>query len=127
MISNSAAFALLAMVLMGAPVHGEKSSASLTLFYEKAIAQEILNCQEKANLQSSISPNLRIEGHRAACKELFLKTNRDRLLKKMIASHLEPKIYKVHLFLNEQFYHCCYAHLKSGPETIPPLFFYDLN
>ena len=114
MISKSAAFALLAMVLMVAPVHGEKISDSLKVFYEKAIAQEILNCQEKVNLQSSSSPSLRLEGHREACKALFLKTNRDMLLQKIITSHLEPKKYKVHLFLNEQFYHCCYAHWKSG-------------
>ena len=123
MISKSAAFALLAMVLMVAPVHGEKISDSLIIFYEKAIAQEILNCQEKVDLQSSSSPNLRLEGHREACKALFLKTNKDRLLKKMIASNLEPKKYKVHLFLNEQFYHCCYAHWKSEPETIAPFFY----
>ena len=72
MISKSAAFALLAMILMVAPAHAEKTLDSLKLFYEKAIAQEIQNCQEKANSQSSNSPNLRLEEHREACKALFL-------------------------------------------------------
>ena len=53
---------LLAFVV--APVQGGDDAKALKVYYEKAIDQEIVNCQKMSTLRASRSHHLRMKGHR---------------------------------------------------------------
>lgn len=112
---KKAVLALLAMVVMVVPVMGVNDVKALRVYFAKTIDKEISCCQNKRFLQTSRSDNLRMEGHRAASEALFLESQKNELVKEMVASGLEPKPYKVHLFLNEKFCKTCYANWSNKP------------
>ena len=98
---------LLAVVV--APVQGGDDAQALKVYYEKAIDQEIADCQKMSALRASRSHNLRIKGHREASKALFLETHKVQLVDGMMAAKLKPKDYKVQRYLNDRFSCTCYA------------------
>ena len=98
---------LLAFVV--APVQGGDDVQALKVYYEKAIDQEIADCQKMSALRSSRSQNLRMKGHREASKALFLETHKVQLVDGMMAARIEPKDYKVQRYLNDRFSCTCYA------------------
>ena len=98
---------LLAFVV--APVQGGDDLRALKVYYEKAIDQEIADCQKKSALRASRSQNLRMKGHREASKALFLMTHKVQLVDGMMAAKLAPKDYKVQRYLNDRFSCTCYA------------------
>ncbi len=98
---------LLAFVV--APVQGGDDAQALKVYYEKAIDQEIADCQKMSALRASRSLNLRRKGHREASKALFLETHKGQLVDGMMATKLEPKDYKVQRYLNDRFSCTCYA------------------
>ena len=112
---KTAVLALVAMVVMVVPAMGGNDVQALRVYFAKTIDKEISCCQNKRSLQTSRSDNLRMEGHRAASEALFLKSQKNELIKEMVASGLEPKPYKVHLFLNEKFCKTCYANWSNKP------------
>jgi hypothetical protein len=95
--------ALLAMVAMVIPALGKSDVQSLRAYFTQAIDKEICCCQQKCALQSSRSANLRKKGHREARKAIFLKSHKEEIVEKMLSLGLEPKPYKVDLYLNHQF------------------------
>jgi hypothetical protein len=112
---KTAVWALVAVLVMVVPAMGGSDVQALRVNFAKTIDKEISCCQNKHSLQTSRSANLRMEGHRAASEALFLKSEKNELIKEMVASGLEPKPYKVHLFLNEKFCKTCYANWSNKP------------
>jgi hypothetical protein len=110
---KAAVLALLAMVVIVFPAIGGNDNQALRVYFAKYIDKEISCCQNKHFLQSSRSDNLRMKCHRASSKALFLKSHKNELIEEMVASGLEPKPYKVHLFLNEKFCKTCYANWST--------------
>lgn len=100
---------VLLVVLMAVAVEADEDSQALKAYYEKAIAQEIADCQKQSALRSSRSHNLRMKGHREASKAIFLETHRDQLVDTMVALQLRPVGYKVQRFLEDRFSCTCYA------------------
>ena len=107
---KTAVFTLVTMLVMVVPALGGNDSQELRVYFAKTIDQEISCCQNKRFLQSSRSDSLRMKGHREASKAIFLKAHKNILIDEMVASGLEPKPYKVDLFLNQEFCSSCYAH-----------------
>lgn len=79
--------------------HGE-----LAKYYNSCIVKEIVKCESKLVLLSaSKSKNLQDYAKMKAQKAEFLNAEKKMLVKEMIEMQIEPKHYKVELFLNSQF------------------------
>lgn len=73
-------------------------------YYESCIVREIEKCRSKlVLLGESKSINLQDYARIKAKKAEFFGVEKDRLVKEMIEIQLDPKHYKVELFLNSQF------------------------
>lgn len=72
--------------------------------YESCIVREIEKCRSKlVLLGGSKSKNLQDYARIKAKKAKFFGVEKDRLVKEMIEIQLNPRHYKVKLFLNSQF------------------------
>ena len=73
-------------------------------YYTSCIVKKIENCNSKfILLSSSRSNNLQEYAKLQAQKAKFLEAKKELLIKEMIDMQLEPKHYKVELFLNSRF------------------------
>ncbi len=73
-------------------------------YYESCIVREIVKCGLKmVLLRKSKSKNLQEYAQMEAQKAEFFKAEKDMLVKEMVEMQLEPKRYKVNLFLNSRF------------------------
>jgi len=73
-------------------------------YYESCIDKEIEKCNSKlVLLRTSKSKNLQDYARTEAQKAVFLDAEKEMLIKEMIEMQLEPKHYKVELFLNRRF------------------------
>ena len=76
----------------------------MATYYESCIVKKIEKCNSKlVLLSSSKSKNLQEYAKMEAQKAEFLKAEKEMLVKEMIEMNLEPKHYKVELFLNSRF------------------------
>ena len=79
--------------------HGE-----LAKFFNSCIVKEIVKCESKLVLLSaSKSKNLQDYAKMKAQKSEFLNAEKKMLVEEMIEMQIEPKHYKVELFLNSRF------------------------
>ena len=73
-------------------------------YYESCIFREIKKCDLKLVLLSkSKSKNLQDYAKREAQKAEFFMAEKDMLIKEMIETQMDPKHYKIELFLNNRF------------------------
>ena len=72
--------------------------------YEDLLDQYVNQCASKTELKSSGLINVRKAAAVAMLKGTFAKAYRTELIKGMVQGNLEPKPYKVKLFINDQFY-----------------------
>ena len=80
--------------------HGE-----LAKFFNSCIVKEILKCESKmALLSASKSKNLQDYAKMKAKKAEFLNAEKKMLVDEMIEMQIEPKHYKVELFLNSRYH-----------------------
>ena len=103
------AIALIVVALIAAPALGGDQARIKRVVYEDAIDDEIAQSRQMASLMTSRSAKLRMKGHREASMAMYLETHRDELVIDMMKMNLEPKDYKVELFLNDRFGCTCYS------------------
>ena len=73
-------------------------------YYESCIVREIKKCDLKlVLLRKSRSKNLQDYARMEALKAEFFRADKDMLVKEMIETQIEPKHYKIELFLNSRF------------------------
>ena len=73
-------------------------------YYENCIFREIKKCNLKLVLLSkSKSKNLQDYAKNEAQKVEFLKAEKDMLVQEMMETQLDPKHYKIELFINSRF------------------------
>ena len=73
-------------------------------YYESCIIKEIKKCESKVDLVSgSTSEKLQDYARIKARKAEFLRADKDILIEEMIEIQIEPKPYKIELFLNRKF------------------------
>ena len=70
---------------------------------ETLIDRYIVSCGAKSELLNSRSNTIRKSAIRSCRIANFCLTSREVLIKEMIEKNIEPKHYKVNLFLNEKF------------------------
>jgi hypothetical protein len=76
----------------------------ISKYYGSCIVREIKKCNLKLVLLSkSKSKNLQDYAKMEAQKAQFFKAEKDMLVKEMIETELDPKHYKIELFLNSRF------------------------
>ena len=79
-------------------------NSELAKFFNSCIVKEIVKCESKLVLLSaSKSKNLQDYAKMKAQKAEFLNAEKKMLVDEMIEMQIEPKHYKVELFLNSQF------------------------
>ena len=81
-----------------------QSDGHLEKYYEACIAEKIVKCQSKTEMENSRSKNLRIDAAIAAEKARFLTLNMDVLIEEMVEQKIGQKAYKIDAFLNEKFF-----------------------
>jgi len=72
--------------------------------YEDLLNQYIARCDAKIEMKNSNLSNIRRDAAIAVIKGTFAKTHREELLIDMIQKEVDPKSYKVQVYLNDQFY-----------------------
>jgi hypothetical protein len=72
--------------------------------YGQLLDQYIAKCDAKLEMKDSGLNNIRRAAATAMLKGAFAKTYRTELIDGMIQEGVEPKAYKVQLFLNDRFY-----------------------
>ena len=77
----------------------------VTKYFESCIVREIVKCDSKlVLLRTSKSKNLKNYAEMKSQKAEFLNAEKDVLVKEMMEMQLEPKPYKIELFLNSRFH-----------------------
>lgn len=70
----------------------------------EALVDEYINsCDAKSELLSSRSENIRNSARRSCMKASYCRNNREELIQEMLDRKIDPKSYKVRLFLSERF------------------------
>ena len=91
--------------LLNSAAFSDQKNTTATTYFENCIVREILKCESKLTLlATSKSQHLKDYAAVEAQKAVFLKTERDMLIKEMLEMQLEPKHYKVEVFLNSRFH-----------------------
>ena len=91
----------------------ETTAASAVGVYEQLLDQYIAKCDAKLEMKSSSLENVRRAAAVAMLKGAFVKTYREELIDNMIEDEVEPKSYKVQLYLNERFYSLVRTHKST--------------
>ena len=101
-ISLLAGFLVFMGLLTSTAFSGDQKE--IVKYYESCIFKEIQKCDLKLILLSkSRSKNLQDYAKMEAQKAEFLKAEKNMLIKEMIETQLDPKHYKIELFLNSRF------------------------
>ena len=95
----------LAMMMFAMPaVSQDAAEAEKKAKLESIVEVYILSCENKAELGSSRSKNLRHSAMLSRLKSTFCRHSKQELVDAMLKDGVEPKPYKVHHFLNARFY-----------------------
>ena len=88
----------------GLPAHGNSIKGGETKAKLESLVDEyIASCDAKSAMRSSRSENIRRSANRSCMKATYCRSTREELVKEMLENNIEPKAYKVHLYLNEKF------------------------
>lgn len=82
----------------------ETNAGQVVNVYEQLLDQYVANCDAKLEMKASNLENVRRAAAVAMLKGAFVKTYRNELISSMIEDEVEPKSYKVQLYLNDRFY-----------------------
>ena len=85
-------------------IGGDTKGAEMTIVYEELLDQHIARWDAKREMSGSGLENVRRAAAIATLKGAFAKGYRKELIESMIEEGVEPKDYKVQLYLNERFY-----------------------
>jgi hypothetical protein len=85
-------------------IGGEVNDTEMTKVYAHLVDRHIAKCDAKMEMKTSGLKNIRRAAAIATLKGTFTKNYREELIASMIEEGIEPKGYKVELYLNERFY-----------------------
>ena len=95
---------VLATTLSALPAHGTNATLPETKAKLEILVDEYISCCEaKSGLRNSRSEKIRRAAIRACTIAAYCRQSRDELVKEMLENDIEPKAYKVRLFLNDKF------------------------
>ena len=86
------------------PAHGNSTKGGETKAKLESLVDEyIASCDAKSALRNSRSDNIRRSVNRSCMKAAYCRNSREELVREMLENNIEPKAYKVRLYLNEKF------------------------
>ena len=85
-------------------IGGEVNDTEMTNVYAHLVDRHIAKCDAKSAMRTSGLENVRRAAAIATLKGAFTKNYREELIDSMIEEGIEPKDYKVELYLNDRFY-----------------------
>ena len=95
---------VLTAILCQIPAQGNITKALTTKARLEALVDEYIACCEaKSALRGSRSEKIRHSAVRSCMKADFYRYSKKELVELMLENNIEPKDYKVRLFLNERF------------------------
>ena len=95
---------VLAAILCQIPAQGSNTETVTTKARLEALVDEYIACCEaKSALRGSRSEKIRHSAVRSCMKAAYCKRSKEELVELMLENNIEPKDYKVRLFLNERF------------------------
>ncbi len=93
---------VLTAILLPAPGNSTEAG-ELKAQLEALVDEYIACCDAKSALRSSRSENIRHSAVRSCMKADFCRHSKEELVEVMLENNIEPKAYKVRLFLNHRF------------------------
>ena len=96
-------FILVTMIFAMPAICDDTKTLEIRAKLETLIDRYILSCGAKSELLNSRSNTIRKSAIRSCRIANFCLTSREVLIKEMMEKNIEPKHYKVNLFLNEKF------------------------
>ena len=91
-------------ILLPAPAPGNSTEAvEMKVQLEALVDEYIACCEAKSALRSSRSAKIRHSAVRSCRKADFCRHSKEKLVEVMLENNIEPKAYKVRLFLNHRF------------------------
>ena len=96
-------FILVTMIFAMPAIGDDTKTLEIRAKLETLIDRYILSCGAKSELLNSRSNTIRKSAIRSCRIANFCLTSREVLIKEMMEKNIEPKHYKVNLFLNEKF------------------------
>ena len=95
---------VMAAILLPAPDPGNSTEAvEMKAQLEALVDEYIACCDAKSALRSSRSEKIRHSAVRSCMKADFCRHSKEELVEVMLENNIEPKAYKVRLFLNHRF------------------------
>jgi hypothetical protein len=82
---------------------GDSNQTEMKAKLEALVDEYIKSCDAKSEMLSSRSENIRNSARRSCMKASYCRNNREELIQEMLDRKIEPKQYKVRLFLSERF------------------------
>jgi hypothetical protein len=96
---------ILAAFLCALPAHGNSNeSAETKAKLEILVDEYIACCEAKSAMRNSRSENIRRSAIRSCMKAAYCRHSREELVREMLENNIEPKAYKVRLYLNKKFH-----------------------
>ena len=96
-------FILVTMIFAMPAIGDDTKTLEIRAKLETLIDRYIVSCGAKSELLNSRSNTIRKSAIRSCRIANFCLTSREVLIKEMMEKNIEPKHYKVNLFLNEKF------------------------
>ena len=97
-------FVFTLVVGTGVALAAESDQKDLADFYAKVLDEKINQCLSKSSLKNSKSEILRDCAFLESEKAIFLKENKDHLIKGMLEQNIGKKMYKIDFYLNKEFF-----------------------
>jgi hypothetical protein len=97
------ALALAAAIFSLPALADDSNQAEVRAKLEALIDEYINSCDAKSEMLSSRSENIRNYARRSCMKASYCRNNKAELIQEMLDRNVEPKSYKVRLFVSERF------------------------
>ena len=97
------ALAIAAAIFTLPALADDSNQAEMRAKLEALVDEYINSCDAKSEMLSSRSENIRNSARRSCIKASYCRNNRDELIQDMLDRKIDPKSYKVRLFLSERF------------------------
>jgi hypothetical protein len=94
----------IAAAIYALPALADDSNQAEVMAKLEALVDEYINsCDAKSEMLSSRSENIRNSARRSCMKASYCRNNKEELIRDMLDRNIDPKPYKVRLFLSERF------------------------
>ena len=110
----SVAVILTAVICAGPALSGDNNEADVRAKLEVLVDEYVNKCNAKSELLGSRSENIRKSATISCMKASYTHHNKEALIQELLDKNIEPKAYKVRLFLSVKFNENSLAAVLAG-------------